>query len=321
MHQAECHREILLSVFASLGIPIEPSKLEGPSTCLSFLGIEADTATCQLRLPADKLSRLQAALKEALGRKALTKHNFQSLVGLLQHAAKVVKPGRAFMRRLHSLLSYSGGMNHTSNQFIRLNMHARADILWWHVFASQWNGVSMLWGRVSRAPDTLVTSDASGSWGCGALWGPHWFMLQWPPSLQGASIQVKELVPVVLAAALYGKQWAGKVVEFKSDNMPVVDVLEDTYSRNGHLMHLTRLLIFWASYHQFWFTASHIPGASNILADAISRNNLALSFSQVPQAAQQPTQIPSSLVDLLALEASWTSTDWMELFVSTLRQL
>ena len=34
-----------------LGIPIAAEKLEGPATCLSFLGVEIDTMTMQLRLP------------------------------------------------------------------------------------------------------------------------------------------------------------------------------------------------------------------------------------------------------------------------------
>lgn len=49
-------QEILVSTFASLGVPLEPSKLEGPSTCLTFLGIEVDTQALQLRLPEQKLS-------------------------------------------------------------------------------------------------------------------------------------------------------------------------------------------------------------------------------------------------------------------------
>ena len=38
-------KEALLAVFRNLDIPIEVSKLEGPSTCLTFLGIEVDTVS------------------------------------------------------------------------------------------------------------------------------------------------------------------------------------------------------------------------------------------------------------------------------------
>ena len=176
------------------------------------------------------------------------------------------------MRRLHALLSVCG-TSQAQNQFVRLNATAQADLLWWHIFISQWNGVSILWNRDWLTPDihVVVTSDASGSWGCGAYWAHHWFVIQWTPKLVKESIQIKELILVVAAAAVYGRHWAGKIVEFKSDNMSVVNIVEDTYSKEPHLMHLTHLLTFFACYRQFWFVASHILGVKNTLADAISR--------------------------------------------------
>ena len=93
---------------------------------------------------------------------------------------------------------------------------------------------------------------------------------------------MKELVPVVIAAALFGKEWTGKVVLF---NMAVVDIIADIHSREPHLIHLVRLLVFFASLHSFWFTSEHIPGLRNEFADTLSRNNASLFLSQVPQAS------------------------------------
>ena len=61
-------------------------------------------------------------------------------------------------------------------------------------------------------PDITVFTDTSGSWGCGVCWGSHWLQLQWCSRLQDLSITVKELIPVVLAAVIFGPQWSGKVV-------------------------------------------------------------------------------------------------------------
>lgn len=312
-------KQVLLSTWELLGIPSEPSKLEGPSTCLSFLGVEVDTVACQLRLPADKLARLKAVLEATLGKKAVTKRELQSLVGLLQHAAKVVRPGRSFLRRLHALLAQVGASRAPSH-LIRLNLAARADVLWWHVFVEEWNGVSILWNQEREAPEVTVGSDASGNWGCGAFWLPHWFQIPWPAQCQQFSIQVKELIPAVVAAAIYGKEWAGKVVEFRIDNQAVVDILVSGYSREPHLMHLVRLLVFFASSHQFRFTASHIPGVENTMADAISRND-ALSFiRQAPSTLLPPSSIPAPLMDLIAEVVPWTSPRWAELFRGVLAQ-
>lgn len=65
---------------------------------------------------------------------------------------------------------------------------------------------------------------------------PHWFQIQWSPQLSACSIEVLELIPAVVAAALYGKYWAGKVVQFVIDNQAVVDILKSGYSRKDHLM-------------------------------------------------------------------------------------
>ena len=46
-----------------------------------------------------------------------------------------------------------------------------------------------------------------------------------------------------MAAATFGHQWAGKVVQFVVDNEAVVEVIRATYSKDLHLMHLIRLLV------------------------------------------------------------------------------
>lgn len=241
--EASHQRQTIVSVFHGLGVPLEPTKLEGPSSCLTFLGIEVDTDSLQLRLPRAKLDRLVAELGDAIGRKCMSKRELQSLTGLLQHASKVVRPGRAFMRNLHALQSVGRFPTHK----VRLNAVARADIVWWFVFVREWNGVSILWDVGSLRPDVQVFSDASGNWGCGAYSGQSWFSLRWPPELMNASIQVKELIPVVIAAALYGREWVGRLVQFWVDNAAVVDIIHSTYSRESHLMHLVRLLVFFAA--------------------------------------------------------------------------
>ena len=49
----------LRQLCGELGVPIAEHKTDGPTTCLVFLGIEIDTVAGQLRLPGEKLKRLQ----------------------------------------------------------------------------------------------------------------------------------------------------------------------------------------------------------------------------------------------------------------------
>lgn len=165
----ECSQNLdtLVATCRLLGMPLSPSKLEGPTTCLVFLGIELDTVALELRLPAKKLLRLQETISEWAGMKKCTKQDLQSLVGLLHDASIVIRPGRTFTRRLLNLLKASHHRRQEDD--IRLNTEARSDILWWGSFIAQWNGLSMMRPLQEANPDITLTSDASGSWGCGAF--------------------------------------------------------------------------------------------------------------------------------------------------------
>ena len=70
-------------------------------------------------------------------------------------------------------------------------------------------------------PAHVVTSDASGSWGCGALTDTgQWFQVQWPESWAEINIAAKEMVPVVISVAIWGQVWAKHRVLVRSDSMP-----------------------------------------------------------------------------------------------------
>ena len=115
----------------------------------------------EIRVPAEKL--LQASWRS---RKLCWMRELQSLVGSLQHACKVVSPGRSFVHRMHELLKRGKkGSDH-----LHLNREFRADVEWWHLFLFEWNGVSTLRKVRAESPEAKFWSDASGSWGCGAYW-------------------------------------------------------------------------------------------------------------------------------------------------------
>ncbi len=88
----ECARSvrILEETCAKLGVPMAPGKSEGPLTSLVFLGILVDTVAGELRLPEGKLQRLKSLLRHWGARRACRRRELESLVGLLNHACKVV---------------------------------------------------------------------------------------------------------------------------------------------------------------------------------------------------------------------------------------
>ena len=166
-----------------------------------------------------------------------------------------------------------------------------------------------------RAVD--LYSDASGGFGCGAWWGHRWLQFAWPDQWGGRNITLKELVPVVLACAVWGPLWFGARVVAHVDNEAAVAVLNSGYSKEGEIMHLIRSLFFIVASYQISLSARHIPGTQNGAADAISRDNLPLFFSLLQVADRWPAPIPQALVALLVTERpDWTSAAWSRLFKS-----
>ena len=130
----------------------------------------------------------------------------RELLSLIGHLAYAVPEGRAFLRRMIDLASSCKLLDHP----LRLNLEFRSDLLWWHLFLEEWNGVSCLQMHTSAPPDITLFTDASGSWGCAAVQLPYWFQLQWPPSYSHNPIATKELLPIIMAVAIWGKSWAQK---------------------------------------------------------------------------------------------------------------
>ena len=102
-----------------------------------------------------------------------------------------------------------------------------------------------------------------------------------------AAVEVApSVVPVILAAAVWGPARTRMQVIVHCDNEAVVCAIN-----KGRAMQLLRCLFFLTACNDVVLVASHIPGRTNLLADAISRNQSPLSF----QMSQHPTPIPPVL--------------------------
>ncbi len=93
----------------------------------------------------------------------------------------------------------------------------------------------------------------------------------------------EEMIPVVVAAALWGKTWAGQHICFHSDNMAVVSVFTKRSAKDEHLRSLLGCLFFYASYYKFHYSVLHIPGMYNMAADALSHTIITDFSSFLPQ--------------------------------------
>ncbi len=309
----------LMQECARLGVPIAAHKTEGPATVVSFLGITIDTAKGELRLPEDKLSRLRDLLEEWKSRKCCTRKELESLIGLLNHACKVIRAGRSFLRRMIDLL-HSVHRPPASRIPIRLSQGFRADLAWWEEFLTTWNGISFL-EPPSSLPKIHLYTDASGSWGCAAWCGENWLHTQWDTQAESLSIAEKELIPIVLACQAWGANWGHCQVVCHCDNQAVVADLRSRSTKHKGMMHLLRTVVFAEASFGCSLFPCYIDTKSNHLADSLSRDNAAYFLSKVPSASQRPTPVCRHLLDLLLdKKADWTAPTWRQRFRSTFRR-
>ena len=305
-----CHR---------LGVPLALEKVEGPTTSLPFLGIVLDSECLEARLPEDKLVRIQRLLVTWLDKKKATKHEILSLVGLLQHTAKVVRCGRSFVSRMNATAAKVQELDY----FTRLNNDFRSDLSWWHTFLAEWNGVSFLrQSSLSKHYDFCIQTDASGSWGCAAFFEGDWIQLPWNNSWVPVGIMAKELAPILLSIAVWGTRLAKKQVLIQCDNMSVVQALRKGSAKDQIVMQLLRRLWFFVAYYDIELTCVHIMGAASSTADHLSRNNMTCLFSLNPQASLLPTQLPPSLLQIVSVNSpDWTSPHFRKLFKATITKV
>ena len=90
-----------------------PTKLKAPRKLLAtFLGIELDTRAGEVRLPKEKLTRLQREIRVWDGRRSCTKRELLSLIGQLQHASSMVRSGHTFLRHMITLSAVPKELHH-----------------------------------------------------------------------------------------------------------------------------------------------------------------------------------------------------------------
>ena len=202
---------------------------------------------------------------------------------------------------------------------IQLNRYFRSDLAWWQLFLASWNGVGLI-QQPEQGRGAQFSTDASGSWGCGAWCGPKWFQVKWDGRMGAIPIAVKELIPVILAAAMWGPCWKGSVVTCYCDKVVAVSAVQFCSCRQQHIMHLLRCLFFIEARCDFQLICVHIPGHQNDCADDLSRNCLPSFIAKVTEAHPLPSPVPPTLLELLvSQELDFLLPRWSNLFENTFR--
>lgn len=291
--QADRALKQILEIFEILGIPVSKDKVEGPAREITFLGILIDLEHRQLRLNAAKLQECKELIASWQRKRVCKRRDLLSLAGWLFWATKVVRGGRTFLRRI-----IDAARSRTDEAPLRVEPSVRGDLSWWHRFLEQFNGVSMIpesaWTE-SWSGEYQLFTDASGL-GFGARWGNKYLYGVWGEEQKrkvqrdsGLAITVLELCGIATAALTWGHLWTGKRLIVRCDNTGAVAALNSGFCRDRLLMELVREMWYCSCAHQFELRAVHVPGVSNVDADALSRGCVQEFLDRNPTADSSPT--------------------------------
>ncbi len=280
-----------LKLSDSLGIPIKHEKTVHPSTEVELHGIWFDTVCMKMSVPLDKVVKAQALISNMLQAKKVTLRTLQSLNGLLNFLSRVIKCGRTFLCRLYDVTK---GIS-ISTRLVHITREARSDLRAWAVLLHHFNGTRIIKEIDWSAPDWKLFSDASGS-GFAGVFGNLWFQGSFPDEWKEKSIAVRELVPVYYAMLLWNENFKSCNVVFNVDNLSVVCVLNTQTSPDHAIMSLLRRIIVIAMLQDINICGVHIPGRHNVIADLLSRFQVAKALAMGPWLRPLPVEIPKRMM-------------------------
>ena len=114
-----------------------PEKTFGPSTILTFAGVELGTIRCESRLPEDKLLKCKQLIAEFIKKKKATLRELQSLTGVLI----LLFNGCSRSLLLRRLMDLTIGLKRPGH-FARVSKEVKADLFIWQQFFQEYNGKS-----------------------------------------------------------------------------------------------------------------------------------------------------------------------------------
>ena len=287
--------EAIVARANAMGIPLSLKKLQPPGESIIFLGFTIHAPSLTVSIPEAKRRKYGEKARALANRSHASQEELLSIAGCLIHCSEVLPQGKPFLR---SVFTKAHSVSRKSHK-VNLNLATRADLAWWADILESWVGSSLLC-RGAWSPDVAFAADASGSLGLGIFTGSLWCAEPWP-SFEGraTNIAILEMVPLLVAATLWGPSWERKRVLFQSDNMAVVYAVNGWLPKDDHLVSLLKRLAKLSVLHNFRVRCEHLPGVRNIDADLLSRDRINDFLTRNAGASLSRVRVPQDLLFFL----------------------
>ena len=266
-------------LLTDLGLEESVKKAEPPTTCITYLGVQFDSLKMTMSVPPEKVTEIKAEIGLWVRKTTITRRDLQSLLGKLFWVAKVVMHARPFMGRLLAQLRTMTNLK--EGKKTKLHEESRKDILWWHCYLDNFNGISMIVNdepipltleQLLDDPHQVCAGDATPTGG-GAWHGQEYWSQELPASMQDTQVPIhlKEFWVLIVSAKQWGDTWTGRSVVLFCDNDSVCDTIVHKKPRDPSLLSLLREFLYVVVSKKFFPVIRKIGTKENEMADHISR--------------------------------------------------
>jgi hypothetical protein len=300
--EAVCRRVwlLIIAMLQRLGFTVNTAAhmCIAPTWVLTWLGLELDSERMTVRLPAEKVAKALAVVREVLASKKVSRRLLDSVFGYLSYCSAVVHGGRAFLHGLRRL-RFRGGFEasgaRAAHHRVYVNAYLRLDLLCGCAAWSCATGTGVfrsfrcersIGRKASIAQDARGGSGGVGIFVNGGFLGltgagcnrhyPAGGHLVSPGCWATPSVEANhwEMFAFCVFTDLFPMVAVNKYIVVFSDSMSAMKCVRDLSVAldSPQLADLTRRFLMMTVLVTVGVLPRHVRGVDNVLADPLSRD-------------------------------------------------
>ena len=294
-------------IFENLGWPLKETKAQTAATSVLYIGIIWDSVEKSCTVPANKAHKYKECIRAvlAVNKRTTNLKILRSLVGKLVYVAKFLPQARCRLFYLFKILRAGeqrlkrreviAGRNVSPNEMpLKFSNLAIDDLEWWAKTLELIPSVFPIIRPVEYTEDYICTTDAAPSEGIGGFWCNQAFYFKFNHHGNQLHSTEAELLALLMATVLWGDDWSGHRILWRTDCLCHVRGLFKLRSTAPNLLPIHNELDWFQVKQNFAFAAEHIAGKDNILADKLSRGYVEI-LPTGWHLCPLPTQLPHIL--------------------------
>jgi hypothetical protein len=279
----------LQEYMAAIGAELNDKTRQPAQKNIPLLGVEVDTLAMTVSLPLAKAystAFLCSLVLDMITRKVTPPENLLAkLLGKLEHASYATSGGAGRLARIrHAILAARPSSDNTSPiNPLSVSSQFQDGLLWWlHALSDSPPTARLFTSCSASSPGSefRFKSDAAGKIGAGLLCSDVVLHLSWTEDMaKSESIQLKELMPIVLFIERYGFLLRGLSLAFGTDNLPNVYGINKKTMRDPVALEWLVYLCDLTDHHHILLLPSWSPRENNTEADVLSKSGSAMEVA------------------------------------------